>query len=177
MYTDLTKEAMGEALEANIVRVKQCARTKDGRPLRTARSVCVPKIGKLAGRGRIGPVYDASEFRAVSFDDIRAVCNHVNTHVYVRVGSELRHYLRGAPMGEPGSCAQANGVGLHAEQQFLAERQRCQGDGARVATLGFVDDMHFRFAFDRRGKVWSKASAVQMAVEAEGLYPAPLELE
>ena len=176
MYTDLTKEAMAAALEGNFKRVRNSARA-DGRPLRTARSVCVPKTGKLAGRGRVGPVYDAGEFRAVSFDDIRDVCSHVNTHVYVRVGCELRHYRRGAPMGEPGSCAQANGVALHAEQQFVAQRDGCQGDGARVATLGFVDDMHFRFAFDRRGKLWSKESALELAAAAETLYPAPLELE
>ena len=164
-------------MEGNIERVRRSSRLSDGRPLRTARSVNTPKTGKLTGRGCIGPVYDPDEFRAVSFNDIRDVCSYVNEHVYVRVGSELRHYLRGAPMGEPGSCAQANGVALHAEQQFVAERQKCPGDGARVATLGFVDDMHFRFAFDRKGKVWTRASAVQLAEAAETMYPAPLELE
>ena len=145
--------------------------------MRTANTVCTPKQGPLRGRGRIGPVYDSEDYRPVSFDDIRDVCSWVNSHVYVRVGSELRHYLRGAPMGEPGSCAQANGVALHAEQSFLDQRERKCGDGARVATLGFVDDMQFRFAYDKRGLVWSQESAEQMAAEADAVYPAPLELE
>ena len=176
MYTDLTKEAMAAALEGNIKRVRASTRA-NGRPMRTASTVCTPKMGRLRGRGRVGPVYDSEEYRPVSFDDIRAVCSWVNEHVYVRVGSELRHYLRGAPMGEPGSCAQANGVALHAEQSYLAQREKEHGDGARVATLGFVDDMQFRFAYDRRGHVWSQASAVRMAAEADAVYPAPLSLE
>lgn len=68
-------------------------------------------------------------------------------------------------------------VALHAEQKFVTQRDECQGDGARVATLGFVDDMHFRFAFDRCGKLWTKTSAMELAVAAECIYPAPLELE
>ena len=139
--------------------------------------MCTPRVGKLAGRGRVGPVYDAGEFRAVSFEDIQAVCSYANAHVYVRVGSELRHYSRGAPMGEPSSCAQANGVALHAEQEFKTRRERDHKDGARIATLGFVDDMHYRFAYDKQDRVWCKAEALQMAREAENTYPAPLALE
>ena len=176
MYTDLTRAAMAEAWAANRVRVRQSVRD-DGRPMRTARSVCTPKVGPLRGHGRIGPVYDKETFRAVSFDDVSAVCDWVNAHVYVRVGSELRHYTRGAPMGEPGSCAQANGVAMHAEQMFLARRERDHGDGVRICTLGFVDDMHFRFAYDVRGRIWSRESAEEMAAEAVGLYPPPLSLE
>ena len=80
-------------------------------------------------------------------------------------------------MGEPGSCAQANGVALDAEQEFKAQRERDHSDSGRICTLGFVDDMHFRFAYDVRGRAWSKASAERMAVMAETTYPAPLTLE
>ena len=48
-------------------------------------------------------------------------------------------------MGEPGSCAQANGVCLHAEQTYHVERERAFGDSARIASSGFVDDLHTRF--------------------------------
>ena len=176
MYTDLTRKAMAAAWKANVGRVRQSER-HDGRPLRAARSVCTPKLGPLRGHGRVGPVYDSETCRAVSFDDIGAVCAYVNAHVYVRVGSELRHYTRGAPMGEPGSCAQANGVALDAEQEFKAQRERDHSDSGRICTLGFVDDMHFRFAYDVRGRAWSKASAERMAEMAETTYPAPLTLE
>ena len=109
---------MDAALGRNIVRVRG-SRRPNGMPQRVASSVCVPKIGRLRDRGRVGPTYDDEEFRQVSFGQIRDVAAWLNTHVYVRVGSELRQYTRGAPMGEPGSCSQANGVTLDAEQTYL----------------------------------------------------------
>ena len=176
MYTDLTAAVMKAAWEACVVRVRRSVRG-DGRPLRAACSVCVPKTGPLRGHGRVGPVYDKEMFRAVSFADIGDVCAHVNAHVYVRVGAELRHYTRGAPMGEPSSCAQANAVAMNAEQNYLTQRERDHEDGSRVRTLGFVDDMHFRFAYDTQGRIWTKESAQEMSRTAETLYPAPLTLE
>ena len=176
MYTDLTAAVMKAAWEGCVKRVRRSVRD-DGRPLRTACSVNVPKLGPLRGHGRVGPVYDSETARAVSFTDIGNVCAHVNAHVYVRVGSELRHYTRGAPMGEPSSCAQANAVAMHAEQTNLDERERDHGDGCRIRTLGFVDDMHFRFAYDTRNRAWTKASAEEMVKAAETLYPSPLTLE
>ena len=166
---------MDAALGRNIVRVRG-SRRPNGMPQRVASSVCVPKMGRLRDRGRVGPTYDNEEFRQVSFGQIRDVAAWLNTHVYVRVGSELRQYTRGAPMGEPGSCSQANGVTLDAEQTYL-EKNVKECDEARVATLGFVDDMHFRFFYDVRGRVWPRADAVRMCEEMRTLYPPPLSLE
>ena len=73
------------------------------------------------------------------------MCAYINRQTYVKVGSEIRHACMGAPMGEPGSCAQANGVCLHAEQTYHVERERAFGDSARIASSGFVDDLHTRF--------------------------------
>ena len=79
-------------------------------------------------------------------------------------------------MGEPG-CAQANSVCLDAEQRFHVARESAYGDSARIATLGFVDDMLFRYAYDRAGRVWTRAEAVEMLEQSRTMFPAPLSLE
>ena len=125
----------------------------------------------------MGPVYDKDEARAVSFQMVKDICNHCNKNVHVRVGSELRKYFRGAPMGEPGSCASANGVCLDAEETWLAQREQQYSDSARICTIGFVDDIQFRFAYDVQGRVWPKAEAVEMCQQIHSVYPPPLSLE
>ena len=80
-------------------------------------------------------------------------------------------------MGEPASCAQANSVCLHAEQTHWARRQAAFGDSARIDSFGFVDDMHFRFAFDPLGRVWPKHEALELLAEMLVVYPPPLVLE
>ena len=80
-------------------------------------------------------------------------------------------------MGEPGSCASANGVCVHAEQTWLTAREKQFKDSARVCTIGFVDDIHFRFAYDVKGRVWPKSEAVEMCKQIHSVYPAPLALE
>ena len=177
MYTDLTATAMAEAMEQNEKRLRSSTRPNGGRPYRCATGMAVPKTGKLKGRSSVGPVYDHDEARAVSFGQVKDVCNYCNKNVFVRVGSELRKYLRGAPMGEPGSCASANGVCVHAEQTWLTAREKQFKDSARVCTIGFVDDIHFRFAYDVKGRVWPKSEAVEMCKQIHSVYPAPLALE
>ena len=83
----------------------------------------------------------------------------------------------GTPMGEPASCGQANGVCLDAEQTFVEQRAVNVGDDARVCTVGFMDDINFRFMYDLEGRVWTKTTAEQMLRECESLYPLPLSLE
>ena len=139
--------------------------------------MAVPKIGKLKGRSRVGPVYDKDEGRFVTFQKVKDVSNFCNTNVHVMVGSELRKYTRGAPMGEPSSCASANGVCLDAEQTYRSKREEQYGDSARISTIGFVDDIQFRFAYDVKGRVWPKAEAVEMCSQVHEVYPPPLSLE
>ena len=177
MYTDLTPESMKAAMDRNETRLRRSNKPHGGRPYRCATGMAVPKTGKLKGRSSVGPVYNHEEERAVSFNTVKDVSNHCNENVYVRVGSELRKYVRGAPMGEPGSCASANGVCLDAEQTWVEQREQNHKDSARVCTIGFVDDIQFRFAYDVQGRVWPKAEAVEMCKQVHGVYPPPLALE
>ena len=94
MYTDLTATAMAEAMEQNEKRLRSSTRPNGGRPYRCATGMAVPKTGKLKGRSSVGPVYDHDEARAVSFGQVKDVCNYCNKNVFVRVGSELRKYLQ-----------------------------------------------------------------------------------
>ena len=177
MYTDLTAAAMAAAMDANERRLRNSTKPHGGRPYRCATGMAVPKVGKLKGRSSVGPVYNAEEERAVSFQMVKDVSNYCNNNVFVRVGSELRKYVRGAPMGEPGSCSSANGVCIHGEQTWLAQRELQYGDSARVDTIGFVDDIQFRFAYDVQGRVWPKSEALEMCKQVHNVYPPPLSLE
>ena len=85
--------------------------------------------------------------------------------------------LLGAPMGEPASCAQALSVCLHAEQSFHTTRETAEGDSARDASLGFVDDMQFRYGYELSDRVWTRASARELLEQSRAIYPPPLELE
>ena len=66
---------------------------------------------------------------------------------------------------------------LHAEQTYHVERERVFGDSARIASSGFVDDLHTRFAYDPLGRVWPRVEAEAMTTEMSVLYPPPLALE
>ena len=79
--------------------------------------------------------------------------------------------------GSSWGCAQANSVCMDAEQRFHVERERSHGDSARIATLGFVDDLFFAYAYDRAGRVWTKAEAQALLASSNSMFPAPLELE
>ena len=167
---------MDAALKRNVLRLRNSTRPS-GRAYRAAGTVAVPRVGKLKGRAYIGVPGDPEDFHTVSFADVQEISAYLTRNVHVRVGSELRRYLRGAPMGEPGSCAQANGVSLDGEQTYFETRKKNHGDAERIATLGFVDDIHFRFGYDRRGRTWTKASAEKMLREVHDIYPPPLALE
>ena len=177
MYTDLTAASMAAAMDHNEARLRNSTKPHGGRPYRCATGMAVPKVGKLKGRSSVGPAYDPDEARFVTFQQVKDVSNFCNRNVYVRVGSELRKYTRGAPMGEPGSCASANGVCLSAEQAFRDRREQECGDSARISTIGFVDDIQFRFAYDVQGRVWPRAEAEQMCAQVHDVYPPPLSLE
>ena len=101
----------------------------------------------------------------------------INANTYVRVGTEMRHMQRGAPMGEPASCAQANAVCMHAEQQFHRARERECGDSARIASLAFVDDLQPRVGYDMDDRVWTRRDAEALLDDIRGMYPPPLSLE
>ena len=80
----------------------------------------------------------------------------------------------GTPMGEPGSCAKANGVCLDDELNADAEREKRYGDSERNLSLAFVDDKHIRVAYDN--VLWSRESA-QEYLEVLRNYSAPLVME
>ena len=101
----------------------------------------------------------------------------INENTYVRVGNEMRHMRRGAPMGEPASCAQANAVCMHAEQRFHRARERECGDSARIASLAFVDDLQPRVGYDMDDCVWTRQEAEALLDDIRGMYPPPLSLE
>ena len=66
---------------------------------------------------------------------------------------------------------------LDAEQRFHVQRELVGGDSARIASLGFVDDLFYRYGHDPKGRVWPRAEAVKMLRESRSMYPAPLTLE
>jgi hypothetical protein len=176
MYVCLSFEAMDGAMARNMARLRASTHA-DGRPMRVAQAITVPKMGKLSCGARVGPAYDDETMVSITLDTIQQVCAFVIRNTYVRVGDELRKMLMGTPMGEPGSCAQANGVCLDAEQSFVESRELTVGDSERVCTVGFMDDLHFRLMYDLKGILWTKESAEAMMRECESLYPAPLSLE
>jgi hypothetical protein len=112
------------------------------------------------------------------------VCEYITLNTYVRIGPELRHMLVGTPMGEPGqclctlaTCAQANAVCQDAEQIAHIQRESACGDSERIANLGFVDDMLYKFAYDRADRGWTRQQANELLEAATSMFPAPLSLE
>mgnify|MGYP006092835241 CR=1 FL=1 len=91
--------------------------------------------------------------------------------------------LVGTPMGEPASgaasaaCAQANAVCQDAEQIAHIQRESACGDSERIANLGFVDDMLYKFAYDRADRGWTRQQANELLEAATSMFPAPLSLE
>lgn len=85
--------------------------------------------------------------------------------------------LVGTPMGEPSSCAQAASVCLDAEQNFHVQRERAHGDSSRIASKGFVDDLFFCYAYDRRERVWPRREAEELLRASRDIFPAPLSLK
>ena len=105
------------------------------------------------------------------------MCEYITLNTYVRIGPELRHMLVGTPMGEPASCAQANAVCQDAEQIAHIQRESACGDSERIANLGFVDDMLYKFAYDRADRGWTRQQANELLEAATSMFPAPLSLE
>ena len=105
------------------------------------------------------------------------MCEYITLNTYVRIGPELRHMLVGTPMGEPASCAQANAVCQDAEQIAHIQRESACGDSECIANLGFVDDMLYKFAFDRADRGWTRQQANELLEAATSMFPAPLSLE
>eukprot|EP01050_Picozoa_sp_SAG11_P019662 SAG11_NODE_3172_length_2635_cov_2.232650_3_plen_115_part_00 len=93
----------------------------------------------------------------------------------MKVGKQVRHYHIGTPMGEPGSCAKANGLCLDDELRVDAEREAAWGGGysERNCSLAFVDDKHVRVAYD--DIPWTQDSAEEY-VTALKQYSDPLTM-
>ena len=74
-------------------------------------------------------------------------------------------------------CAQALSVCVQAEQLFHTQRESEVGDSARIASLGFVDDLQFKYAYELSDRGWTRAAARAMLEQSRTLFPPPLTLE
>ncbi len=66
---------------------------------------------------------------------------------------------------------------LHAEQLFHVAREREAGDSARIGSLGFVDDLQYKYGYDLQDRAWTKQEALDLLESSRTMYPPPLELE
>ena len=132
-------------------------------------------------------VFDDSDHVEITFEDIIDVNTFAEEHSYMFVGTQLRKYKLGVPMGDPLSCAAALSCTLAAEMSADSTRQTRCGDADRNLSLCFMDDLFFKVAYEsakacaeqtRQGRdAWTKASARQYIAELMSCYPKPLELE
>ena len=174
MYVLLRHQQIVESTSRNMQRF--CASPRPGshnHGLRMPNCVSVPrKQGRLSDC-RVGKSYDP-DHATITVDDVMEVCKYTNDNTYVFVGTELRHYHLGTPMGAPGSCAKANGVGLDAE---IRMDQVTQHDPDRNLSISYVDDKHARVAWSTDTSLgWSLESAQAYCTELLQ-YPKPLVME
>ena len=175
MYQFVTHERMHESLVSNIARVKNSTEPNRRFPQRNLDRVAVGRR-KQDGLSAcaLGPAYNLEEQVEIRFSDMIDICDYSNDRSIMRIGKQIRQYVMGTPMGEPGSCAKANGVCLDDELNADAEREKQFGDSERNVSLAFVDDKHIRVAYD--DILWSKESA-QEYLEGLRTYSAPLKME
>ena len=175
MYNFVTHERMHDSLVKNIERVKNSTAPTRRYPMRSLDRVTVGRKKQDGLKScALGPAYNLEEQVEIRFEDMIEICDYSNDRSFLRVGKEIRRYVMGTPMGEPGSCAKANGVCLDDELNADAEREIRYGDSERNLSLAFVDDKHIRVAYD--DILWSRESA-QEYLEVLRNYSAPLVME
>ena len=116
----------------------------------------------------------------IKFDDIVAVNDFANKNSFMYVGGQLRQYRLGIPMGDPLSCAKANGTCLDAEMRCDDRRAAVHGDAERNLTLCFMDDLFMKVAYDPEAEgagEWTEASADEYIEQIKACYPKRLVLE
>ena len=177
MYTNLYHSDCDESLVRNSERYLASDSVIGGRPLRARKYICMPRQGRRVQGARVGKAYDP-EFVTVSIQDILDICVYSNTRSIMYVGTELRQYFQGIPMGEQGSCAKANGVALDAELRCDAQREATHGDSERNLSLDYVDDAHNNVVYSETGAMgWTRDSALEYCADIRGCYPHPLFME
>ena len=175
MYTNLRPDTMDSAAKRNFERFALCTGMSDRRyPMRVARSVIVPKYGRGIKRCRVGPVYNDDEDVSIPLQQILDIGAWTSRRSIIKVGSEIRHYRLGTPMGHQESCAKAGGVCLDSEIRTDEARERSHDDSERNLTCAFVDDAHIRVAYsESRALGWTRESAREYARQLL-VYPKPL---
>ena len=174
------------ATEANLTRAQEVQTATASATRRSAarlrKSVVCPKGKCSLSECWFGKDYGLSDSTNVeiNFDDIRQVNAFANENSYMFVGKQLRKYRVGIPMGDPLSCAKANGTCLHAEMQCDNRRAERVGDAERNMTLCFMDDLFIKVAYevDATGAdAWTEQSAEEFKEELKSCYPERLVLE
>ena len=176
------------AVRANVERARE-VQTADTNTAKRASarlrgSVTCPKGKCKLTDCWFGKAYGLSDSTNVEikFDDIIQVNVYAfaNENSYMFVGTQLRKYRVGIPMGDPLSCAKANGTCLHAEMTCDNNREKRVGDSERNLTLCFMDDLFIKVAYDAEehdGEQWTEASAEDFKEELKKCYPKRLVLE
>jgi hypothetical protein len=178
MYTNLFHADCDTCLIRNARRYRESTQDIGGHNLRCRERICMPRKNTKLQDCRPGSSYDEEEFVTITVQDIVDICVYSNSRSIMFVGTELRQYFQGIPMGEQGSCAKANGVALDAELQCDVDRARTHGDSERNLSLQYVDDAHNRVAWSDNPELgWSRESAVAYAASIRECYPAPLFME
>ena len=185
MYTELGHKEIMVATEANVERAKEVqtdeAKGERRSCARLRRTVVCPK-GKCKLREcGFGKDYGLSGSTNVeiNFDDIVQVNEFANESSYMFVGKEIRKYRLGIPMGDPLSCAKANGTCLHAEMTCDKAREERRGDAQRNLTLCYMDDLFMKVAYEvgDGDEEWTEKEADEYLEELKQCYPARLVLE
>ena len=176
MYTNLHPDDMDAAMRRNLTeRLPYAVEPARGRPYRAVRAISVPRHTSGVRGCRLGPSYDEDEFVTIPISTLLELGAYTSRRSIIQIGSELRHYRLGTPMGHQESCAKANGVALDAELRFAESRD----DSARDLSASFVDDMFVRVAYakDDPSHPWTRASALEYARGLTSCFPEPLRME
>ena len=177
MYTNLYHTDCDSSLRRNVDRYRASGSDIGGHNMRSREYICMPKRGAKIANCRPGQSYD-DDHVTVSLQDIVDVAEYSNSRSIMFVGTELRQYTQGIPMGEQGSCAKANGVALDAELRCDAEREETHGDSERNLSLQYVDDGYNKIVYSEEGCMgWTRESAVEYATQVRECYPHPLFME
>ena len=174
------------ATEANLLRAQEVLSANTSADRRSAarlrKAVVCPKGKCKLSDCWFGKDYGLSSSTnvEVTFNDIRQVNAFANENSYMYVGKQLRKYRVGIPMGDPLSCAKANGTCLHAEMKCDTTREERVGDAERNLTLCFMDDLFIKVVYEVDGSReggWTEASAEEYKEELKKCYPERLVLE
>ena len=149
MHTNLQHDEIETAVDYHL-RTVTCARQRALRlgerrtSVRGRKSVVLPR-GKCSLREcRFGQLYEGEKLVQVDFNDIRDVSRWANEMSYMFVGTQLRRYVLGVPMGAPMACFQA-----------LATTKRCEDvcnekmeDSERNVSVCVMDDLFLQILYD-----------------------------